>query len=208
MDTGKYNTLSKIKNLVHPDGDYGLEITLEERNTTEVRNKLPPCERTGYYIHEHGKISDDLHIYINIETISCIKAHALQDTNREMGGVLIGEVNRRDGRNYINITSSIPAQHTSHSGASVTFTHKTWDNVFRTMDKEYPDEIILGWYHTHPNFGIFLSGEDLFIHENFFNHEWLVAFVVDPVRNHIGFFKWKNGEIVRSGGYYSYEKVK
>ncbi len=193
---------------MQPAADHGFEIILEEENITQVRNKLPPCEKTGYRVHEHGKIPDDLHIYINVETISRIKAHALVDTYREIGGVLIGEVSRHNGRNYINITSSIEAQHTNHSGASVTFTHETWDYVFRTMDRKYPDEMILGWYHTHPNFGIFLSGEDLFIHENFFNHEWLVAFVVDPVRSQSGFFNWKNGEIVRSGGYYSYEKIK
>ncbi len=193
---------------MHPAGDHGIKITIEENNITEVRNKSPPCEKTGYRVHGHGKISGGLQIYIDIETISRIKAHAMVDTDREMGGVLIGEVNRHNGKNYINITSSIQAQHANHSGTSVTFTHETWDNVFRTMDKEYPDKIILGWYHTHPNFGIFLSGEDMFIHENFFNHEWLVAFVVDPVRNHSGFFNWKNGEIVKSGGYYSYEKLK
>ncbi len=31
-----------------------------------------------------------------------------------------------------------------------------------------PNIDIVGWYHTHPSFGIFLSHHDLFIHQNFF----------------------------------------
>ncbi len=202
-------TKIQIRNFMHPAGkDAVLEITLEEKSITDVRNKLPPGEETGYYIHEHGEISDEnLLIYVSNEVITRIKKHAIEDTNRELGGLLVGEVNESNGKNYINITASIRAQHTGHSGASVTFTHETWDQVYRTMDQEHPDEIILGWYHTHPNFGVFLSGDDLFIHRNFFNQRWLVAFVIDPVRNHSGFFNWKRDEIVKSNGYYIYRKM-
>jgi proteasome lid subunit RPN8/RPN11 len=56
----------------------------------------------------------------------------------------------------------------------------------------YPDEsaVIVGWYHTHPGFGIFLSGMDQFIHQNFFIQLWHVALVLDPVARRSGFFCW------------------
>ncbi len=182
-----------------------LEIILEEKSGIEIKNKFPPSKETGYSVHEHGQISDKtLPIYISIGTITRIKQHALEDTKRELGGMLVGEVNGHNGRNYVNITACIPAQYTSQSSSSITFTHQTWEQVFRTMDKEYPDKTIVGWYHTHPNLGVFLSRDDLFIHKNFFNQEWLVAFVIDPVKNYNGFFNWNNGEIIKSGGYYSY----
>ena len=50
------------------------------------------------------------------------------------------------------------------------------------MDAEHSEERIVGWYHTHPGFGIFLSGMDLFIQDHFFNLPWQVAFVYDPLR--------------------------
>lgn len=208
MDKSKYDSISKIKNMVGLGRkDKGIEIFLEEKSSIEIKNKLPPSEETGYYVHKHGEIpNDDFSIYISMETISQIKKHALEDTNRELGGMLVGEVNEKNGKKYINITASIAAEHTSQSGASVTFTHQTWDQVFRIMDKDYPDKTIVGWYHTHPNFGVFLSGDDLFIHKNFFNQEWHVAFVLDPVKNYNGFFCWKKGEIVKSNGYISYKK--
>ncbi len=207
-DRKRNGPLSKIKNFMNHSGkDAGFEIIIEEKSITSIKTKKPPCEETGYHVHEHGEIpAENLTIYISIETITRIKKHALEDTNRELGGMLVGELNEYDGEKYINIITSIPARHTNQSGSSVTFTHQTWEEVFRTMDNDYRDEMIVGWYHTHPNFGIFLSGDDLFIHKNFFNQEWLVALVVDPVRNHSGFFNWKNGEIIRSSGYYSYMK--
>ena len=44
----------------------------------------------------------------------------------------------------------------SHA-ATVVYTHDTWDAIFNEKDAKYPDHIIVGWFHTHPNFGIFLS---------------------------------------------------
>ena len=57
----------------------------------------------------------------------------------------------------------------------------------------YPDLDIVGWYHTHPDFGIFLSSHDLFIHRHFFAQPLQVAYVVDPIRQTRGFFQWRDG---------------
>ena len=62
------------------------------------------------------------------------------------------------------------------------------------MDKDHPDARIVGWYHTHPGFGIFLSGMDLFIQDNFFNLPWQVAFVYDPTSEEEGLFVWHAGK--------------
>src|SRR5207244_1370502 len=53
---------------------------------------------------------------------------------------------------------------------------------------------IVGWYHSHPDFGIFLSDRDCFIHENFFSGPGQVAYVFDPVRDLEGMFAWQNGK--------------
>jgi hypothetical protein len=62
------------------------------------------------------------------------------------------------------------------------------------MDRDYPDKRILGWYHTHPGFGIFLSDMDVFIQENFFPEPWQAAFVYDPKAKEEGIFLWKQGK--------------
>jgi hypothetical protein len=63
------------------------------------------------------------------------------------------------------------------------------------MDTTYPDMRILGWYHTHPGHGIFLSDMDLFIHKHFFNLPWHVAFVFDPQNQEEGLFAWRSANM-------------
>ena len=60
------------------------------------------------------------------------------------------------------------------------FTHDPWSEISRERD-EFPDELqIVGWYHTHPDWGVFLSGMDMFICDNFFNKRLDVALVIAP----------------------------
>jgi hypothetical protein len=64
---------------------------------------------------------------------------------------------------------------------------------------------MVGWYHTHPDWGVFLSGMDMFICDNFFNKPLDLALVIDPCRRDRGMFQW-TGEsrhrIRRTGGFY------
>src|SRR3954447_25139327 len=61
------------------------------------------------------------------------------------------------------------------------------------MERNHHGRKILGWYHTHPGFGIFLSEMDLFIQNNFFPEPWQVASVYDPKSGEDGIFVWKRG---------------
>ena len=56
-------------------------------------------------------------------------------------------------------------------------------------------ESLLGWQHTHPGLGVFLSEQDLFIHRNFFAEAWQIALVVDPRRQDFAFFHWRQGQV-------------
>ncbi|MCL6629131.1 MAG: hypothetical protein K6U00_05990, partial [Armatimonadetes bacterium] len=94
------------------------------------------------------------------------------------------------------------ARYTEAVKTSVKFTHKSWEYMNQVKDKKFLKKRIVGWWHTHPGFGIFLSSFDTFIHSNFFNLPWQIAFVIDPVSGKDGFFRWKDGQIVRCPGYY------
>lgn len=129
--------------------------------------------------------------------VAQIKCFAGTDTSRELAGVLLGRVDGAASPPHVEVLAAIEAKHTNAGRASVTFTHETWDDINRTRDEEYPDLRVVGWFHTHPGFGIFLSGRDLFIHHHFFNLPWQIAYVVDPVTHNSGFFRWADGEVER-----------
>ncbi len=122
------------------------------------------------------------------------QAHALSSMSREVAGVLVGPRPEKqpDGRYVVQIIDTIVAKHTVMQGASVTYTPESWRYMTDKLWEKYPDDtaVIVGWYHTHPGFGIFLSGMDLFIHQNFFTQIWHIAYVLDPRARTSGFFSW------------------
>jgi proteasome lid subunit RPN8/RPN11 len=133
-------------------------------------------------------------ILINEPAFRDAQAHALTSLDREVAGVLVGPPPEKqpDGRYVVHVSDTIIARHTRMQGASVTYTPESWRYVNDRLAEMYPDEsaVIVGWYHTHPGFGIFLSGMDQFIHQNFFIQIWHVALVLDPVARRSGFFCW------------------
>lgn len=124
-----------------------------------------------------------------------IDAHVTGDTTVERGGVLVGTVD--DSTGTVRVTGSIRAEHSVSAPASLTFTHETWNYVNDVLAAEFEGETIVGWYHSHPGFGIFLSEYDTFIHTNFFSAPWHLAYVVDPLLDQSGLFGWEHGSIVR-----------
>lgn len=150
---------------------------------------------------------DDVKVYIRQAVYKAIEKFAKSDTSRELGSILVGTVSEQLGAKQIIITNAIEAKYTDASASTLTFTHETWADVHRKMEQNYPDKKILGWQHTHPGYGIFLSNYDMFIQQNFFDLPFQVAYVVDPVQNLRGFFQWKNGEVQKLDGYYVYDEV-
>lgn len=133
-------------------------------------------------------------ILLNEPAFRDAQAHALSSLDREVAGMLVGPRPEKqpDGRYIVHVTDIIIAKHTRMHGASVTYTPESWRYVSDKLNERYPDEeaVIVGWYHTHPGFGIFLSGMDLFIHQHFFTQKWHVALVLDPLAQKSGFFCW------------------
>jgi proteasome lid subunit RPN8/RPN11 len=140
---------------------------------------------------------EDFHIYASEKTMEEIREYSGTQLDREVGGVMLGgyylDKEARDGKGmeFIVIDGYVPAKHGESQHASFKFTHDSWSFITKEQEEHFPDSRIVGWHHTHPNFGIFLSSMDIFIQENFFNLPWQVALVVDPVRETLGFLRMK-----------------
>ena len=122
-----------------------------------------------------------------------IAAHAAEKLSLEICGVLVGQWQRDEDGPFVLVNEAIRADKAQSNAGDVTFTHDAWNDINREMDTKFTDRQIVGWYHTHPNFGIFLSDRDCFIHEHFFNSPGQIAYVVDPVNGVEGVFCWRNG---------------
>jgi proteasome lid subunit RPN8/RPN11 len=123
--------------------------------------------------------------------------HGRSERDVEVCGVLVGSVYHDENGAYLYIEASIKGDHAAGKSAQVTFTSETWNHINDEMERNFADRKILGWYHTHPGFGIFLSEMDLFIQNNFFPEPWQVAYVYDPKSEEDGVFVWKRGQATR-----------
>ena len=133
-------------------------------------------------------------------------ARGTGDTTREIGGVLVGEVLRDAAGPYLRVDTTIDALHADEKGAELTFTHATWDHIHKEMDGKHKDKRVVGWYHTHPGFGVFLSDRDQFIHKSFFNLPFQIALVYDPKSREHGVFTWHDNEVRRARRYFIGER--
>ncbi len=144
------------------------------------------------------KREGDFQVVIKQSALNNIKKHGMQNKSIEVCGVLVGRLCKDDMGAFLYIESSIPGEYATHKATQVTFTAETWTYISNQMEKEYPDKKIVGWYHTHPGFGVFLSEMDMFIHRHFFNLPWQVAFVYDPCSQEQGMFLWIQGKAIAS----------
>ena len=151
--------------------------------------------------------NDDVKVYIHQDVYKEMEKYASSDTAHELGTIMIGEYSEDMGKMHVVISDFIYAKYTDASASTLTFTHETWDYVHKEHDEKYPDKKIVGWQHTHPGYGIFLSNYDMFMQENFFNLKFQVAYVIDPVQHLRGFFQWKNGKVEKLKGFYIYDDV-
>lgn len=178
-------------------GDLQIAVPLE---------KLIPTEDPSRRVEPMGTINgDDLQIFLREQTLREIVAYSKSDTSRELGGGLPGRFYQWRGRLWIEIQGYIRATGYQNTAASFKFTHDSFSAMQRENERRFADVGFVGWHHTHPGYGIFLSGMDRFIQNHFFNLPYQVALVVDPKADTLGFFQWKNRQITACGFHYIYD---
>jgi proteasome lid subunit RPN8/RPN11 len=132
-------------------------------------------------------------VQIDAEVVRQMRQHARSQSKTEVCGVLIGS----ELKDTVAIEALIPGLKAAQAGTHVTFTQDTWEHVYKIKDRDYPDQRIVGWYHSHPGFGVFLSDHDTFIHKNFFSAPLQVAWVYDPHSDEEGCFGWAGKRLER-----------
>jgi proteasome lid subunit RPN8/RPN11 len=144
---------------------------------------------------------DELLIFADLDVVRDMEAHALSNTRVELGGVMLGHQRiDEQGRPFVVVTDSLRAEHYEATKGSFKFTHETWSQISRQREAFRPGLEMVGWYHTHPGWSVFLSGMDLFICNNFFNRPLDVALVIDPCEQDRGWFQWTHEKTTRRTG--------
>ncbi len=127
--------------------------------------------------------------------------HAMATPQVEVGGFLLGsswrevglgsEKDADDGLlDSVWVQGIVPAEYQESQAASLRITHESWHALTKKHHESGSPLAIVGWYHSHPNWGVFLSDMDQFICKGFFSAPASLALVIDPLQKLAGCFEW------------------
>jgi len=114
----------------------------------------------------------------------------------EIGGVLVGNafVDPDTALHVVVVRRGLLGDNSEGTPVSLKFTSDSWESINSNLPSLPQEERnIIGWYHSHPGLGVFLSARDHFTQRSFFAKPWQIALVVDPNQNTYGFFYGSEG---------------
>jgi len=196
------------------DVEHGIHpISVDERSLAEA---LAGAERRGsdYWQQE------DIPVLIHGRVLAEACALSREAGGFETGGVLVGRLYRdpKPPEVFAEIRAQVWAPHTKAAAAKLTFTTDTWAAVADAIKLRRQDEMMLGWWHCHPNFCArcpeerrrlchlsrpFFSQDDRFLHRAVFQGAFNVALLVSDLDDDLSvdLFGWRGGEITQRGFY-------
>ncbi|UYN90006.1 MAG: Mov34/MPN/PAD-1 family protein [Anaerolineales bacterium] len=170
------------------------------------RARLPLSRAQRWLAAGEDAAQPALPVFFTQSVIKTIALHAASDMDNEVGGWLAGRWCRdgRAGTEFVVVEALLPAQQVRSGSTFLTFTHDSQVAMLSALEEQYENKCVVGWYHTHPRMGIFLSGYDTWLHDHFFPQAWQVALVVEPHTRQAGLFVRKDGELSprRYSGFY------
>lgn len=120
-------------------------------------------------------------VYFSKQAISDFEAHSLQfSKNRlECMGLLLGNFFSFKGRKWVFAEEYITSGNDS-SAVSVRFSRASFSSLVEKYNSS--SRLVVGWAHSHPGYGCFLSATDVRTQQSFFSNPLNFALVADPSR--------------------------
>jgi proteasome lid subunit RPN8/RPN11 len=164
--------------------------------------KSPPAPLDGCLLHGEPPAPGEPVVLVHQTALLQANAHSLSNVDLELGGALLGHAYRHEGSVIVEIKAALPATSADHGPVHFTFAADSWSQLQRDRATHYPNLDIVGWFHTHPDLGVFYSSDDVVVHSAAFTLPWHVGLVIDPLREQAGFFGWCGGQLQPLSGFY------
>ncbi len=148
-----------------------------------------------------GCVKDtELKVLLHEQAHQSMWKHGESDLENELGGALIGFYALDENDQEIAIITDVFNQPVSYYAAatSLRFTKQFYNELGLYIDQiseSFPEIVRLGLYHTHPNYGVFLSETDAKTFKGIFKASYQVTMVVDPIKKEEGVFYWVNNDL-------------
>ncbi len=117
-------------------------------------------------------------IFFQQEAVIALQDHLKSSPTQAIFGFLIGDVYRdpENGALYTVIDKTLKLSQPIYGDKTEVVVSRLWDRMQEQLKKAAGT--LLGWYHSHPGQGGFLTTHDVETHEKFFTEPWHVAILV------------------------------
>ena len=117
-------------------------------------------------------------IFFQQEAVIALQDHLKSSPTQAIFGFLIGDVYRdpENGALYTVIDKTLKLSQAIYGDKTEVVVSRLWDRMQEQLKKAAGT--LLGWYHSHPGQGGFLTSHDVETHEKFFTEPWHVAILV------------------------------
>lgn len=152
-------------------------------------------------IYMHRDAISEIGHYLRTENTSKIKEN--DKDIPEIGGMLLGRFSVNNHQKYeVSIDKFVPIASSASNVYSIEFSVNSMAKDLTHMLDKYPDLLVVGWFHTHPGHGLFLSPPDLSIQEHF-REPYQIAMEIDSLSAALdtGFFTRKTDGSINNAEY-------
>ncbi|MCB0836338.1 MAG: hypothetical protein KDE26_03525 [Bacteroidetes bacterium] len=146
-----------------------------------------------------GDCIDELNRFVHEENVDIFEENN-ETMIPEIGGFLLGNYTPVGSKQFdVVINKFVPITPEDNDTYRIEFGTRAWLELDQ-IKEEFPNLEVIGWFHTHPGHGLFLSRPDLNIHEGFFQKNYQVAMEMDTMtdRLDIAFFTRTKGGIINN----------
>ncbi len=131
----------------------------------------------------HPPLHDAFEAYLHATAVHAIEKHAAEQAAKglEALGLLLGTAAQWRGHPYIVVDEYITAPNEA-SAVRVRFAPQAFAQLAQSLH-ERKSKLIVGWSHTHPGYGCFLSATDVHTQRSYFDEPYHIALVTDPLKS-------------------------
>jgi proteasome lid subunit RPN8/RPN11 len=150
-----------------------------------AREMKPPQD---FLIHEWGKPYSGIEVYISQVAFDKMMKQCATFAKRHLEalGYLVGDYCRWKNKEYTIVEDAVTSDLET---TSVSVHFQGHEKAFDQLDKIDFDYVIVGWYHSHPGHGCFMSQTDISTQKRMFNKSFHIAIVVDPINKEFKVYK-------------------
>ncbi|MGC1120522.1 MAG: Mov34/MPN/PAD-1 family protein [Candidatus Methanofastidiosia archaeon] len=146
-------------------------------------------------------------VYIDEMVLNGIFEHASHYGKNEAIGKLVGKpyIYPRLKYMFVTIWGYVPVESISTS-ISVKYSSRAAEHLAKDLLEDYSEDMVVGWYHSHPRMGCFLSSRDVETQQRNYPEWYQCALVVDPYSNEFKFFEVDDEGYPTEIEYYVYRR--